>query len=339
MKIAIIGAGAIGSALGALLARSGQDVTLVGRPAHVAAIRQDGLRVDGCLREFTVQVEAAETLDFRPDLALLTVKTQDVTVAVRDNLAYLTEVPLLTLQNGVRSDELVASLLPWPQILSAVVRLTATYLNPGRVTLLDQGTLIIGRPFGPRDVQVEEVACVLKGAVTTHVSDNIRGAHWLKLIVNLINALPALTNYTMRQVSADPHLSRLGVGLMREGLRVTDQAGIQLESLPQMPASLIRLIGRLPMGLTARMFAAMARRMESDWPIWGSTLQSIRRGRSTEIDYLNGEVVQLGKQVGVSTPLNAKVVELVHGVERTEQFLSVNAIRQAMDEGSHNCRP
>ncbi len=111
MRIAIIGAGAIGSALGALLARSGQDVTLIGRPAHVAAIHRDGLQVDGYLGEFMVQVQAAECLDFRPDLTLLTVKTQDVIAAVQDNLPYLTDGPLVTLQNGVRSDELVASLL------------------------------------------------------------------------------------------------------------------------------------------------------------------------------------------------------------------------------------
>lgn len=330
MKIAIIGAGAVGSTLGALLARRGQDVTLIGRPAHVAAIRSDGLRVEGHLGEFTIQVKAAETLDFRPDLALLTVKTQDVVAAVRDNLTYLTDVPLVTLQNGVRSDELVASLLPQSQLLSAVVRVAATYLTPGRVTVLEQGMLVVGRPVGPRDAQVNKVAHVLNRAVPTHISDNIQGAHWLKLMVNLNNALPALTNCSVSQVSVDPYLSRLGVGLIREGLRVTDRAGIRLEALPQIPVGLIRLIGRLPIGLAARMFAAMARRTETNWPLLGSTLQSIRRGRPTEIDYLNGEVVQRGKQVGVPTPLNAKVVELVHGVERTGQFLSADIVRQMM---------
>ncbi len=328
MKIAVIGSGAIGSTLGALLARSGEGVSLIGRPAHVAAIRHDGLHVDGCLGEFTIQVEAAETLDFRPDLVLLTVKTQDVIAAVQDNLPYLTDVPLVTLQNGVRSDELVASLLPRDQLLSAVVRVTATYLTPGTVTILEQGMLVVGRPVGPRDTRVNEVGRALNRAIPTHVSDNIQGAHWLKLMVNLNNALPALTNRSVRQVSADPYLSRLGVGLIREGLRVTDRAGIRLESLPQMPVGLIRLVGRLPIGLAAGMFAAMARRAEANGPLLGSTLQSIRRGRPTEIDYLNGEVVQLGKQVGVPTPLNAKIVGLVHHVEETGQFLAPVAVRQ-----------
>ncbi len=329
-KIAIIGAGAIGSTLGALLVRNGGEVTLIGRPAHVAAICRDGLHVDGQLGEFTVSVKATETLDFRPDLVLLTVKTQDVVAAVRDNLAYLTDVPLVTLQNGVRSDELVAGLLPRAQLLSAVVRVSATHLSPGRVTVLDRGTLVLGRPFGRRDAQVEQVARVLNQVVPTHVSDNIQGAHWLKLLVNLNNALPALTDSPMSRVAVDPYLSRLGVGLMREGLRVADGAGIRLEALPQMSVGLIRLVGRLPMGVATRMLGAMARRIDVRSPLLGSTLQSIRRGRPTEIDYLNGEVVKQGKQLGVLTPLNATVVELVHGVERTGQFLSTCAIQQAM---------
>ncbi len=97
-----------------------------------------------------------------------------------------------------------------------------------------------------------------------------------------------------------------------------------------MPVGFIRLIARLPIGVAARVLGAMARRIDTRSPLLGSTLQSIRRGRPTEIDYLNGEIVQLGQKIGVSTPLNAKMVELVHGVERTRQFLSTENIQEAM---------
>jgi len=332
VRISIIGAGAIGSALGALLALRGQEVVLIGRASHVDAISRNGLYVDGCRGEFTVQVKAAERLDSRPDLVLLTVKTQDVTAAVRDNSACLTDVPLVTLQNGVRSDELVAELLPQPQILSAVVLMAATYLTAGRVTLLDEGALVIGRPFGPRDAQVDRVASILNEAVPTRVSTNIRGAHWLKLIANLNNALPALTNKSASQVSADPFLRHLAVGLMREGLRVTDRAGVRLESLPGAPVTLLRLFAWLPEGLTALLAAGMARRMDTHGSLLGSTLQSLRRGRPTEIEYLNGEVVRLGQRLGVPTPLNAHVVELVHQVEQTGKFFSADDIRHEIRE-------
>lgn len=325
-SIAIIGAGAIGSALGALLSAAGHDVSLIGRAAQVEAIRREGLQVEGALGAFTVRIAAAEALDFRPGLAFLTVKTQDVLSAAQENLVFLGDVPLVTFQNGVRSDALVATVLPPQQLVSAVVNIHANYLTPGKVTVLYPGPLVIGRPFAPNDAGVVGIAAILRKAVPTRISDNIRGVHWLKLIVNLNNAFPALTNATFHEIYADPYLSQVAVRVMLEGLRVAKRAGIRLESLPDTPAALIRLIEWLPLRLAALVAAAKARRMQSRWPLLGSTLQSLQRKRPTEIDYLNGEVVRMGSELGVPTPLNAALVEMVHQVERTGQFWAVNAL-------------
>ena len=308
-RIAIIGAGAVGSGIGALLHRAGENVVLITRPAHVAAIRQNGLRVDGDTGDFVAPVEATEALDFRPDLALLTVKTQDVVTAVKANQAFLNDVPIATFQNGVRSDELVASIVPRGQVLSAVVLMHGTYLLPGKVTVVYRGQLMLGRPFGRRDSQLEDIARILNQAVPTRVTDNIQGAHWLKLIVNLNNALPAITNFPLSEVYANTFLRRLAVGLIREGLRVVKRANIRLESLPDVSVGLTRLISWMPSGIAGRLAAAKVRQLTTVWPLWGSTLQSIQRGRPTEIDYLNGEIV-----------------ELVHQVEPTGQFLSTEEI-------------
>jgi len=327
-RIAIIGAGAVGSALGALLHRAGENVVLIARPAHAAAIRQHGLRVEGDTGDFIAPVEAAETLNFQPDLALLTVKTQDVVAAVKGNQAFLNGVPIVTFQNGVRSDDLVAGILPREQIHSAVVLTHVTYLSPGKVTVVYRGQLMFGRPFGPRDSRLEGVAHILNQAVPTRVTDNIQGAHWLKLIVNLNNALPAITNFRLSEVYANTFLRNLAVGLMREGLRVVDRAKIRLEPLPDVSIGLTRLINWMPLGVAGRIAAAKVRRLTTVWPLWGSTLQSIQRGRPTEVDYLNGEIVELGKRCGEATPLNSEIVELVHQVEHTGRFLSVEEIRQ-----------
>ena len=329
-RIAIIGAGAIGCTLGALLSRAGQDVTLIGRPEQVAAIRTGGLQLDGALGRFTVQVPVAEQLDVRPDLALLAVKTQDVLSAVQTNLPLLMDVPLVTLQNGLRSDDLVAGVLPPHQIVSAVVSIIATYLTPGSVTIVSPGSLVIGHPFAATEPLLPMVAGILNQAIPTHISGNIRGAHWLKLLVNVNNALPAITNRTIQEVYADPYLSQLVIRLLREGLAVVTRAGIKLASLPDVSIALIRLLGRLPVRLAARLASAKVRRTVSTLPVLGSTLQSLRRHRSTEIDYLNGEIVRLGREVGVPTPLNAIVVEMVHRVEKQGRFLGVNAIREAL---------
>ena len=125
MRIAVVGAGAIGSASGALLARADHEVLLVGRSAHVAATRADSLRVDGCLGAFSVKVTAVEQLDRRPDLALITTKTQDVQTAVTSNRAVLADVPVLTIQNGVRGAELAAEILGHASIWSGVTLMMA----------------------------------------------------------------------------------------------------------------------------------------------------------------------------------------------------------------------
>jgi 2-dehydropantoate 2-reductase len=331
-RIVVIGAGAVGSALGALLHRMGRDVVLIARPEHVAAIRQNGLQVDGVAGSFVARLAAAEALDYRPDLALLTVKAQDVASAVKANQAFLNDVPIVTFQNGVRSDEAVAEILPRDEIISAVVTMNAAYLEPGKVTVAIQGNLVIGRPFIPRDPKLEEVAQILNQAIPTRITDNIQGVHWMKLIINLNNALPALTGYSMKQVYADGYLSRLAVGIMREGQRAIRRATIRLEPLPEVSVALNRFLSFIPLGIAARIVAGKYQRVMSEWPLWSSTLQSIRRHRPAEIDYLNGEIVELGRRCGEATPLNTKIVELVHQVEQTGQFLSAEQIREAFSE-------
>ena len=230
-KIAIIGAGAVGCGLGFLLNRAGREVTLIGRADQVEVLRTKGLRVEGYAGEHQIKIPAVERLDFKPDLVLLAVKTQDVVGALRENLAYLTGATVVTMQNGVRSDDLVAGLLPQERIISAVVLLHANYLAPGSVTLMYEGGLIVGRPFGPRDPLLEETAQLLNQATPTRISDNIRGAHWLKLITNLNNALPALIDGTFHQVYADPFLASLAIRIMREGLK-TAQKGRHPPGIP-----------------------------------------------------------------------------------------------------------
>jgi len=329
-RIAIIGAGAIGSALGALLSRAGHDVTLIGRAAQVDAIRRDGLRVDGALGSFTLPIAAAPALEFRPELAFLTVKTQDALAAVQANAGLLEGVTLVTFQNGVRSDALLATAVPPQQLISAVVNIHANFLAPGAVTLIYPGPLLIGRPFAPNDEEVANLAALLRDAVPTKVSANIHGAHWLKLIVNLNNAFPALSDTTFHQIYADPVLRRLAVKTMLEGLRVAQRAGIRLQSLPDTPAALIHLVAWLPLRLAAAVAAAKARRMEARWPLLGSTLQSLKRKRPTEIDYLNGEVVRLGRELGVATPLNAALVEMVHQLEQSGRFRTLQSMGSAL---------
>jgi 2-dehydropantoate 2-reductase len=329
MRIAIIGAGAIGNVIGGLLAKAGEDVTIIGRRPHVDAVNRNGLRIHGAVGTMQVRVRAVERLDFVPDLALLTMKTQGVAAAAREIHPYVVGVPVVTMQNGVRSDELVAEVLGKEDVLSCVVLLGATFLEPGSVTYTTQGVLVLGAPFGPIDERTRSVAAILDKAVPTHLSANIAGAHWTKLIINENNALPAVTGLSIQEVNRRPPLRKLSVLLMKEAAATIAAAGIKLASLPRLPKAALRTTLSLPLPVASGLLRLLSRSLGKG-PALGSTLQSVRRGEKTEIDYLNGEIVVLGKQTGRPTPYNAAVVELVHQVEATGTFLTTKEVTAAV---------
>jgi 2-dehydropantoate 2-reductase len=329
MSIAVIGAGAVGSVIGGLLAKAGEDVTLIGRRSHVDAVNRNQLCIDGALGPMQVRVTAAERLDFKPDLVLLTTKTQGVVAAAHEIRPYAAGIPVVTMQNGVRSDELVAKVLGKDDILSCVVLFGATFLNPGSVTYSPQGVLVLGVRFGPLDERARTIAAILDRAVPTHLSTNITGAHWTKLIMNENNALPAVTGLSIQDVNRQPALRSLSILLMREAMVTIASAGIKLASLPRLPATALRTMLRMPMPVAAHLLRLLSRSL-GETPALGSTLQSIKRGERTEIDYLNGEIVALGQRTGRPTPYNAAVVDLVHRVESTGRFLTAQQVTAAV---------
>jgi len=332
MKIAVIGAGAVGSVVGGLLSKAGEDVTLIGRTPHVDAISQRGLLLDGESGTTVIQVAASESLDFHPDLVLLAVKTQDVECSVREVRSYLSGVPLLTMQNGVRSDDLVAGILGEEDLISSVVMFHSVFLEPGKVSFSNPTSrvdLLIGEPFGINANRLQRLSALLNRALRTHISEDIRGAHWTKLIWNLNNAVPAVTGLSIQENNRCPRIRELNIGLIREGFEVIESAGIKTAPVPGVPLSLIKTMVKMPLLVSSFVVKSKTRSLGKT-PVLTSTLQSIRRGRSTEIDYLNGEIVNLGKQNDVPTPLNSLVVELVHQVESTGEFLAVDELTRRL---------
>lgn len=328
MKVAIIGAGAIGSVLGGLLARAGEDVTLIARQPHVDEVNANGLVMDGALGTLTIHVKAAEKLDFKPDLAIVAVKTQDIVAALRENAELLENSIVMMIQNGVQADTLASQVIDHKNILSAVLLFSATFLEPGKVTYAVAGKIVIGEPFmheiTPR---VTQLTNIFSKSIPTTASSNIQGIHWTKLIINENNALPAITNLTIQEVNKDSKLRKLSGLLMREAVDVLDAASISIASLPGLPAGLVWLLVYLPwpfQGMLPRMIA----RAMGKLPALGSTLQSIRKGEKTEIDYLNGEIITIGRKTNHPTPYNTAVVKMVHEVESTGVFLTAEEVRK-----------
>ena len=348
MRIAIVGAGAIGCYLGAQLKSLGHAVTLVGRPAQVAAITRDGLLLrlpDGTTRRS--QLRAVETLDERPELVLLTVKTQDVTAACQQIAPICAGVPVVAMQNGVRGDALAADVLGREVVLGAVVMIAAAYLQPGEVDLQFAGWMVVGEAYGPARPRTREIVALLGGAIPTYLTQHLDRVRWSKLVSNLNNGLCAATGQTLPELVATPLGLTLSARLMREGVRVAHAAGVRLDHglyglTPQAlrrdrtaalvalgQASMGWMLGALPEGAAMRLLAAASRSRLGQIPLRGSTWQSIARGRPSEIAYLNGEIVRQGALLGVATPYNSRLIEVVREVEQSGRAATVERLLPA----------
>jgi len=322
MKIAVIGAGAIGGLVAGYLKDKGEDVYLVGRPDTVRAIAGHGLKISGVRGDIKVQIDAHEMLVSKPELAILATKTQDIESVFKGNLAFLKDSLIITAQNGVRADDIVGRFVPKENIISSIVMFGATYVEPGKIIHNFEGTWILGKIFGPWiDDREAGVSMVLDKAFQTVLSEDIRGMKYLKVFVNANNCIPAILGMSMQEAFFDRQMSRISIAIWREGFDIVSKLGIKLTSLPGFPLERMAGLLSMPADKAAGVFSGVMSQLSKD-PVYGSVLQSIKRGRNSEIDYLNGEFVSLAEKKGLSAPLNKKLVEMVHEVEANGLFFS-----------------
>ncbi|MGE5197521.1 MAG: ketopantoate reductase family protein [Deltaproteobacteria bacterium] len=321
MRIGIIGAGAIGGLVAGYLRLKGEDVSLVGHPGSVNAIKENGLCISGARGNFNVAIEASLTLGGKKDLVILAVKTQDLKEAIKDNAEFLKEGIVLTAQNGLEADRIAAEYIPAERLVCSIVMFGATSLEPGIIVHNFEGNWIIGGISPGAAKQIGQVKTVLGKIFPTPVGGDIRAMKYLKIFINANNCLPALLGVSMQEAFADLAISRISVNIWKEGLGIAAKSGIKLTSLPDFPLERITGLASLPETVAANIFSGIMVNLSKE-PVYGSILQSIKRGRPSEIDYLNGEFVSLARQNNLRAPLNQRLVELVHEVEKTGRFLS-----------------
>jgi 2-dehydropantoate 2-reductase len=321
MVVAVFGAGAIGSLVGARLFEAGVDVQLVARPAHAQAIQANGLRLEARGGSRSVRLPAATQLEGSPDLILLTVKSQDVKTACMEIARLRSDATVVTMQNGVRSDGEAAEILGRRRIVGCVLNVSATYLEPG---VIEQNTgllLQIGAPFPEAAARVDAVFEVLIKGMRTQVVPDIARARWTKLMANVNNAIMTVTGLPIGRALRHRGLARLAVATIRESVRTVQLAGFGLDQSRR--ARNFRLLAILPGPIANVVFAG---RLASDFPpasdFGPSTLQSLRRGSSSELDYLNGEIVSLGEQIGRPTPYNSGLLAVGREVFETKRNLT-----------------
>lgn len=323
MRVAVIGAGAVGGTLAALLARGGHEVEVTARGEHLEAIRRGGIRLTGAWGEYTAMVDASTELRRAPQLAIVATKAQDAEAAMRASARLLEGIPVVTVQNGLSSVATGRSVLPRSAVLGALALFAASYLSPGEIFVTARGPIYLGRgdEAGPTHVVGE----ALDGILPVEWTENFVGAQWTKLVVNQINALPAITGLSAQAVIANPGLRRTMTDSMREVTRVGLASGVRFTKLQGLSHGMLRIFIDAPFLIAQLLPLAMARRM-GETPNPGSTLQSIRRGQRTEIDHLNGAVVTAADQVSLAAPINAALLEMVHEVEANGRFLSPDEV-------------
>ncbi len=319
MRVAVIGAGAVGGTIAALLDRGGHEVEVTARGENLEAIRAHGLSLGGAWGDHLARVEANERLTRAPQLAIVATKALDAAPALRENAEWLRGIPVVVVQNGLLAIVTTRSVLRHSDVVGGLALFAASSLSPGVVTVTTPGSTCLGNEGNGLEVQY--AANVLGAVMPVTVAHDFAGAQWSKLIVNQINALPAITGLSAQATIADRSLRRVLTRSMREAVDVGVAAGIRFARLQGLSNGVLRVFRRLPLWAGQLLPLAMRRRM-GPTPNPGSTLQSIRHGRRTEIDYLNGAIVEAAVAAGRTAPVNAALVELVHEVEAGGGFLT-----------------
>jgi len=304
-QVVVMGAGAVGSFYGAMLARAGHAVTLIGRPAHVQAIQRDGLQLEMAGQNHSVRLDASSDVAAvaGADLVLCCVKSGDTEAAARQMAPHLAPSTLLmSLQNGVGNAEALARLLPC-RVIPAVVYVAVALGGPGRVCHFGRGDLAIGALPGGSLSSVPEwptlqalVDCFASAMVPVRIVPDVAVELWAKLLVNCAyNAISALAQLPYARLAAMDDIRALQQDIMHEVIAVAAACGVTLPFEASLDA-----LSRIALGMPLQL---------------SSTAQDMARRKPSEIDHLNGFIARRGHELGVATPVNRTLHALVKLVE------------------------
>ena len=299
IRVAVLGAGAVGCYYGGMLARAGHAVTLIGRPVHVEAFRKSGLHFEGLTFDEQVPVEAStDAAAVRgARLVLFCVKSTDTEQAAAQIAPHLdADAIVVNLQNGVDNTERIQAKVSQP-VVPAVVYVATEMKGPGHLKHHGRGDLVIGNLNGNISFNLLQELKIQfeKASIPVVVSGNVAGELWTKLVVNCAyNALSAITQLPYGKLIAGPGIRETMRDVVDETLAVAKASGVQMA--PDMLAKVYKIAEAMPTQ-------------------YSSTAQDLARGKPTEIDHLNGYVVRRGEVLGIPTPANRALHALVKLIE------------------------
>ena len=301
MRTAIYGAGSLGTVMGAFLTKNGVNIDLINRnKAHVAALKENGARVTGTV-DMTVPVSALlpEEMSGRYDIIFLMTKQLNNRETVTFLKDYLAEDGLIvTLQNGIPEDG-IAKIIGADRTIGCTVEWGATMTAPGESRLTsDPGSLSfhMGGMPGIPESSLEKVKSVLEKMCPVEIESNLPGARWSKLLINAtFSGLGTVMGGTFGDVTKNPQAKELAVRCMNK----------DIVSLFYWSNPVKKAVAKLILPIAMKKHAA----------IEPSMLQDLKKGKPCEIDAINGVICDWGKKKGVPTPVNDRIVSLVHGIQ------------------------
>lgn len=318
MRIGVMGAGAIGCYLGARLAKGGASVTLIGRKRLVDAVNKDGLQTES-LDGKRVHIPASDLrVSEDPqaladcEVVLVTVKSgqsEEAGLSIAESAAR--DALLISFQNGVRNPDTLRAVVGDREVLAGMVPYNVVWEGPALFRQTTSGDLALQNSESATDF----ATCARKSGLSLQLHDDIEAVQWGKLIVNLNNSINALSGIPLKAQLLNREYRRCMAAVIAEALQLVDKAGLRTHSPLKAPLSWAPTVLRAPTPIFRLIAQAMVR---VDPDARSSMWDDLDRGRKTEIDYLNGEIVDLAKANGTSAPVNSAIVKLIKEAESSD---------------------
>ncbi len=326
LSILVVGAGAVGGITAALLRKNGFDVEIICKhDDYASAISNEGLEVSGTCGNFRIKMPAYATVSMvkeKKDLILHATKATEVTETAEALKPLLKENShVVSLQNGICEDEL-ARVLGDDRIIGCVTGFGATMDSYGKLEMTSTGEFILGYPARKPDEYLRMVADVLSAVVPVRLTSNIIGHLYSKLIINsCISSLGAVCGLYLGRMLSIKKIRKIFIEIIHEGIAVAEKMKIKTEVYGGRLdfAEFVKgssFLSDLRRHLMIRIIGFKYRRLKS------SSLQSLERGRLTEVDYLNGYIVRNAAAHGVPVPVNTTIVRMVHEIEQKKREIS-----------------
>jgi 2-dehydropantoate 2-reductase len=326
-SILVVGAGAIGGITAALLDRAGYNVEIMAKyDDYAALISTSGLNITGARGNFNRRLKAWGTSTEgmgRKDIILLATKATDVIEIASQVLPFLKDDGLMvSLQNGICEDD-IAKVTGRNRIVGCVVAWGATMHSKGDLFMSSTGEFIIGYPYGKSDERLENIAKILSVIVPVRRSDNIMGHLYSKLIINsCITIAGAISGLHVGEMLSKRKIRKIYIEIMKEAVAVSLRMGIKLEKFGK-SVDFYKVVRKegwyadLKRHVLMRIIGFKYRKLRS------SSLQSLERGKPTEVDYFNGYIVRNGLFLGVDVPVNSAIVKMIHEIESGTRKISL----------------